>query len=154
MKNKFRNFFIILLLVACNRDIEKKFDREKELIQFLKSSENYNLPCEKTIVFILHNQSCGSCVEEEIDFIIRRFKDDPIKKVIILGLNAGKIIDQFKQMTNCDLVIDHRKMLSKYGLDYAADFIIELDKENRSTYWEYLNLQNLDALKKRYSMPK
>ena len=152
---KYKIYFLILIFLtnlfalSCNHASHTSFDRASEVKNYLEKVQNEKITSEHTFVFVLHNQTCGSCVTEVVAFILNTFKQVDGKKLFLLATNAKPLIKELSQLPNSSIKTDKDDMMNRYGLNYAVDFMLEYENEN-IIYWEYLEPKNIDKLKSRY----
>ncbi len=139
----YSSLIFILLLSSC----AQKFERQKELINYLTNVHQVELNNSKNII-ILQSGFCGACTDAVVNFVLDNFNDLDKETIIILTSDRKDLVKKLQTLGgNVKLLVDNNSRIAKYGLRYSSDMFFRMDGSSIS-YWTFIKEEKLKSIRK------
>jgi hypothetical protein len=131
--------FIFFMVQSCKNNDKPKYENEVTLIKYLKEKQNLVISSEKKYaISIMQMGMCGACTEFNKTKIVEYFSllNNQSIKILILSDKDEKIQKYFlgKFGNNLIVFVDNGVDISKYGLRYSKDLLLEISNNSVSEY--------------------
>ncbi len=136
--NKLLQILLFSIATIIFFSCEKPFEREQELMSYLKEIHSLKLN-DKQHIIILQTNFCGACTKSVVEYVSQKTSDTKIPVTIILSENVNKVVNQINENKNksTDLLIDRDYGIEKYGLRYPSDLFFTIE-DNDIAFWSYI----------------
>jgi peroxiredoxin len=123
----------------------KKFERDKELYQYLSKVHDLNLD-KKKVIIILQTDFCGACTNNVISFLNEELEKLQIETIIIFSKNKKEITSQFdKENSNIKILFDKEFQIEKFGLQFTSDLFF-LFENSYIQYWNFIEEEEFKSI--------
>jgi len=140
-------FLLSVLLVLCFSNCNNKFEREKELIDYLTNVHEVEFNNSKNIV-ILQSGFCGACTDAVVNFVLDNFKNLDRETIIILTSEREDLVEKLETLGEKSIIkVGTNRMISKYGLRYSSDIYFRMEGTSIK-FWSFIKEENLKSIKK------
>jgi len=153
MRLSIYSIIIILTIIASCKS--KLSEDESHLDMYFEEKHNIKRTDFNNYFLIVISGDCGSCTEKTIKFLKRigdpnnkRFSG--YKKIVIVPENNAYVLDSVKN-TSIKFFVEEGFELEKYGIKFPKNTLFEF-KNNNLIYKDWLYLENVDKVAKKYGL--
>ncbi|TFB28699.1 hypothetical protein [Pedobacter alluvionis] len=131
-------------------------EEEEHLNMYFKEKQNIDLSKLDNYFIIVISGNCGSCTEKTIKFLKqlgnkRDTKFSDYKKIVVIPSNNAEVLDSIKN-SNIQFIVDEGFEMEKFGVNFQRNAFFEF-KNSRLFYKDWLYLDNVDSIAKKYGYP-